>query len=102
MRTASSRISDMTGQQRAALADTSSAASRLAVAESVAVVEIVCGFTHALIRPEGYRAFVMNGENATSEVPGDSWMVTHFMTRTRWHPGRFHPSGVASCQMRPF
>jgi long-chain fatty acid adenylase/transferase FadD26 len=82
MRTTFSLISDTTGQ-RAALADASSAASLLAVAESVSVVEIMCGFTRALVRPEGYRALLMNGENATSEVPADSWDGEEALHRLR-------------------
>jgi hypothetical protein len=57
MRTVFSRNWDITGQQRAALADASSAASILAVAESVTVVEIGCSFTRAVVRPQGYWAF---------------------------------------------
>ena len=75
MRTVFSRNSDITGQQRAALADASSAASLLAVAESVTVVEIGCSFTRAVVRRRA-------------------------IGPSRWHAGS-DPSGVASCQMWP-
>lgn len=57
METVFSRNSGITGRRRGALTDASSAASLLPVAESVTVVEIGCGFTRAVVRPQGYWAF---------------------------------------------
>jgi hypothetical protein len=73
MRTAFSPISGMARQQRAALADEFSEASRTAVAEPVAVMRIGCRFPGDVFGPKGYWAFLVNGRDAVTEVHVDRW-----------------------------
>lgn len=69
MRTAFSRISGMTAQQRTSLADEFDRVSRIAVAEPVAVVGIGCRFPGDVDGPESFWDFLVAGRNAISTVP---------------------------------
>lgn len=73
MRTAFSRISGMTAQQRTSLADEFDRVSRIAVAEPVAVVGIGCRFPGDVDGPESFWDFLVAGRNAISTVPADRW-----------------------------
>ncbi|MDT5191108.1 MAG: phthiocerol/phenolphthiocerol synthesis type-I polyketide synthase, partial [Mycobacterium sp.] len=78
----------MTTDQRAALADQFDKASRIAVAEPVAVVGIGCRFPGDVVGPEGYWAFLTNGGDAISEVPADRWDADAFYDPDPLAPGR--------------
>ena len=88
MRTTFDRVSAMTADQRAALADQFDKASRIAVAEPVAVVGMGCRFPGDVVGPEGYWAFLTNGGDAISEVPADRWDADAFYDPDPLAPGR--------------
>jgi phthiocerol/phenolphthiocerol synthesis type-I polyketide synthase D len=88
MRTAFSQISGMTGQQRTALADEFDKASRIAVAEPVAVVGIGCRFPGDVAGPESFWRLLVNGEDAITEVPADRWDADAFYDPDPLAPGR--------------
>src|SRR3954463_8356512 len=88
MKTTFSRVSDMTNQQRAALAGQVEKASRISVAEPVAVVGIGCRFPGGVVGPDSYWAFLANGGNAISEVPADRWDAEAFYDADPMAPGR--------------
>jgi phthiocerol/phenolphthiocerol synthesis type-I polyketide synthase D len=88
MRTTFSRISDMTAAQRAALVDQFEKASRLAVAEPVAVVGIGCRFPGGGVGPDGYWTLLANGADAISEVPADRWDADAYYDPDPFAPGR--------------
>jgi phthiocerol/phenolphthiocerol synthesis type-I polyketide synthase D len=88
MKTTFSRVSDMTNQQRAALAGQFEKASRISVAEPVAVVGIGCRFPGGVVGPDSYWAFLANGGNAISEVPADRWDAEAFYDADPMAPGR--------------
>ena len=91
MRTAFSRISDMTGQQRAVLADAFSVASRIEAAEPVAVVGTPYRFPDGVVGPERYWDFLVIGGDANREVPADSWDADAFDDPDPLAPGRMPP-----------
>src|SRR5262245_31478932 len=87
-RTTYGRISAMTDEQRAALAEKFDKASRIALAEPVAVVGIGCRFPGGVRGPEGYWKFLANGGDAISEVPPDRWDADEFYDPDPLAPGR--------------
>ncbi|WP_244734979.1 phthiocerol type I polyketide synthase PpsB [Mycobacterium tuberculosis] len=88
MRTACSRISGMTAQQRTSLADEFDRVSRIAVAEPVAVVGIGCRFPGDVDGPESFWDFLVAGRNAISTVPADRWDAEAFYHPDPLTPGR--------------
>ncbi|WP_079019980.1 phthiocerol type I polyketide synthase PpsB [Mycobacterium tuberculosis] len=88
MRTAFSRISGMTAQQRTSLTDEFDRVSRIAVAEPVAVVGIGCRFPGDVDGPESFWDFLVAGRNAISTVPADRWDAEAFYHPDPLTPGR--------------
>ncbi|CKU06924.1 phenolpthiocerol synthesis type-I polyketide synthase PPSB [Mycobacterium tuberculosis] len=88
MRTAFSRISGMTAQQRTSLADEFDRVSRIAVAEPVAVVGIGWRFPGDVDGPESFWGFLVAGRNAISTVPADRWDAEAFYHPDPLTPGR--------------
>jgi len=88
MRTAFSRISGMTAQQRAALAAEFDKISRIAVAEPVAVVGIGCRFPGNVTGPESFWDLLIEGRNAISRIPSDRWDADEFYHPDPLTPGR--------------
>ncbi|CKM18325.1 phenolpthiocerol synthesis type-I polyketide synthase PPSB [Mycobacterium tuberculosis] len=88
MRTAFSRISGMTAQQRTSLADEFDRVSRIPVAEPVAVVGIGCRFPGDVDGPESFWDFLVAGRNAISTVPADRWDAEAFYHPDPLTPGR--------------
>jgi phthiocerol/phenolphthiocerol synthesis type-I polyketide synthase B len=88
MRTAFSRISGMTAQQRAALAEEFNKISRIAVAEPVAVVGIGCRFPGDVVGPDSFWDLLVDGRNAISRVPEDRWDADAFYDPDPLTPGR--------------
>ncbi|MFZ0227479.1 MAG: beta-ketoacyl synthase N-terminal-like domain-containing protein, partial [Mycobacterium sp.] len=88
MRTTFSRVSAMSADQRAALAEQFQKASRIATAEPVAVVGIGCRFPGGVVGPGDYWAFLANGGDAISEVPSDRWDAEAFYDPDPFAPGR--------------
>ncbi|BBY15897.1 type I polyketide synthase [Mycolicibacterium litorale] len=88
MRTTFDRISGMTGTQRAALDDQFDKASRIAMAEPMAVVGIGCRFPGGAIGPEGYWSALSSGVDAIGEVPADRWDADAFYDEDPLAPGR--------------
>ena len=69
MGTAFGEVTAMTGRQRAALADEFDRASRLAVAEPVAVVGVGCRFPGGVSGPESYWRLLVDGVDAITRIP---------------------------------
>ncbi|WP_133056476.1 type I polyketide synthase, partial [Mycobacterium decipiens] len=88
MHTAFSRISGMTAQQRAALADEFDKVSRISVAEPVAVVGIGCRFPGDVSGPEGFWDLLADGRDAISRIPADRWDADAFYHPDPLMPGR--------------
>ena len=88
MRTAFSRISGMTAQQRAALAEEFNKISRIAVAEPVAVVGIGCRFPGDVAGPDSFWDLLVEGRNAISRIPADRWDADAFYHPDPLTPGR--------------
>ncbi|WP_079097130.1 phthiocerol type I polyketide synthase PpsB [Mycobacterium tuberculosis] len=88
MRTAFSRISGMTAQQRTSLADEFDRVSRIAVAEPVAVVGIGWRLPGDVDGPESFWDFLVAGRNAISTVPADRWDAEAFYHPDPLTPGR--------------
>lgn len=88
MRTTFDRISGMTGTQRAALGEQFDKASRIALAEPMAVVGIGCRFPGGAEGPEGYWYALTRGIDAISEVPADRWDADAFFDEDPLAPGR--------------
>ncbi len=63
------RISAMSTQHRAALVEEFEKASRITMAEPVAVVGIGCRFPGNITGPEGFWQFLIEGRDAITEVP---------------------------------
>ncbi|HET6733560.1 MAG TPA: type I polyketide synthase, partial [Mycobacterium sp.] len=78
----------MTATQRAALVDQFEKASRLAVAEPVAVVGIGCRFPGGGVGPDGYWTLLANGADAIGEIPADRWDAEAFYDPDPFAPGR--------------
>ena len=78
----------MTGQQRAALADEFDKASRIAVAEPVAVVGMGCRFPGDVSGPESFWRLLLEGTDAISGVPADRWDADAFYDPDPLAPGR--------------
>ncbi|WP_163662802.1 type I polyketide synthase [Mycobacterium shinjukuense] len=88
MRTAFSRISGMTAQQRAALADEFDKVSRITAAQPVAVVGIGCRFPGDVVGPESFWDLLVEGRSAISTVPVDRWDAEAFYHPDPLTPGR--------------
>jgi phthiocerol/phenolphthiocerol synthesis type-I polyketide synthase B len=88
MRTAFSRISGMSSQQRAKLADEFNKISRVAVAEPVAVVGIGCRFPGDVTGPESFWDLLVEGRSAISRIPADRWDADAFYHPDPLTPGR--------------
>src|SRR5271157_5621227 len=88
MRTAFSRISGMSEQQRAKLAEEFTKISRIAVAEPVAVVGIGCRFPGDVAGPDSFWDLLVEGRNAISRVPADRWDADTFYDPDPLTPGR--------------
>ncbi|BBC17699.1 polyketide synthase [Mycobacterium leprae Kyoto-2] len=88
MRTAFSRISGMTTQQRAALIEEFTKLSRIAVAEPIAVVGIGCRFPGDVTGPDSFWDLLIDGRNAISRVPADRWDADAFYDPDPLTPGR--------------
>ena len=69
MRSAFGRVAGMSDEQRAALAGEFDKASRIAVAEPVAVVGIGCRFPGDVAGPESFWRLLVDGGDAISRVP---------------------------------
>ncbi|WP_204807914.1 type I polyketide synthase [Mycobacterium riyadhense] len=87
MRTVFSRISDMTAQQRAALTDEFTKASRTTLAEPVAVVGIGCRFPGNVTGPESFWELLVQGRNAISGIPPERWDADEFYSPDPLTPG---------------
>ena len=88
MRTAFSRISGMTAQQRAKLSEEFNKISRIAVAEPVAVVGIGCRFPGDVTGPDSFWDLLVEGRNAISRIPADRWDADAFYDPDPLTPGR--------------
>ncbi|WP_153044937.1 type I polyketide synthase [Mycobacterium kansasii] len=88
IRTAFSRISGMSAQQRATLAEEFTKISRIAVAEPVAVVGIGCRFPGDATDPDSFWDLLIEGRNAISRVPADRWDADAFYDPDPLAPGR--------------
>ncbi|KZS61151.1 polyketide synthase [Mycobacterium ostraviense] len=88
MRTAFSRISGMSAQQRATLAEEFTKISRIAVAEPVAVVGIGCRFPGEATDPDSFWDLLVDARNAISRVPADRWDADAFYDPDPLTPGR--------------
>src|ERR1700744_1661348 len=88
MRTAFSRVSGMSAQQRATLAEEFTKISRVAVAEPVAVVGIGCRFPGNVTGPESFWDLLIEGRNAISGIPADRWDADAFYDPDPLTPGR--------------
>ncbi|ORX08659.1 polyketide synthase [Mycobacterium szulgai] len=87
MRTVFSRISGMTAQQRAALTEEFSKASRTTLAEPVAVVGIGCRFPGDVTGPESFWELLVEGRNAISGIPADRWDADEYYSPDPLTPG---------------
>ncbi|MDP7729209.1 MULTISPECIES: type I polyketide synthase [Mycobacterium] len=87
MRTAFSRISGMSAQQRAALSNEFEKISRIAVAEPIAVVGIGCRFPGDVVGPDSFWELLVEGRNAISPVPTDRWDADAFYDPDPLTPG---------------
>src|SRR3954453_5278592 len=88
MRTSFSRVSGLTAQQRATLAEEFNKISRIAVAEPVAVVGIGCRFPGDIVGPDSFWDLLVEGRNAISRVPEDRWDADAFYDPDPLTPGR--------------
>ncbi|MGO9510272.1 MAG: type I polyketide synthase, partial [Mycobacterium sp.] len=88
MRSAFSRISGMSAQQRATLAEEFTKISRVGVAEPVAVVGIGCRFPGDVTGPESFWDLLVEGRNAISRIPADRWDADAFYDPDPLTPGR--------------
>ncbi|HUH71889.1 MAG TPA: polyketide synthase, partial [Mycobacterium sp.] len=87
MRTVFSRISGMSAQQRAALSEEFSRASRTTMAEPVAVVGIGCRFPGDVTGPDSFWELLVQGRNAISGTPADRWDAEAFYSPDPLTPG---------------
>ena len=83
MKTAYSRISDMSNQQRNALADEFDKASRVAMAEPVAVVGIGCRFPGDVPGPESFWQLLVEGSMRSVRCRRIAGTRTRFTTPIR-------------------
>ncbi len=88
IRTAFSRISGMSAEQRATLAEEFTKISRIAVAEPVAVVGIGCRFPGGATDPDSFWDLLVDARNAISRVPADRWDADAFYDPDPLTPGR--------------
>ncbi|MCV7005415.1 type I polyketide synthase [Mycobacterium gordonae] len=87
MRTAFSRISGMSAQQRATLSGEFEKISRIVVAEPIAVVGIGCRFPGEVVGPDSFWDLLVQGRNAISPVPADRWDAEEFYDPDPLTPG---------------
>ena len=88
MRTTFDRVSGLSADQRAALADQFEKAARIAGAEPVAVVGIGCRLPGGAVGSDGYWRFLAEGRDAITEVPPDRWDADAFYDADPLVPGR--------------
>jgi phthiocerol/phenolphthiocerol synthesis type-I polyketide synthase B len=88
VKTAFSRIADMTGEQRTVLADKFGNAARISVAEPVAVVGIGCRFPGGVDGPASMWRLLIDGVDAVTQVPADRWDADAFFDPDPLAPGR--------------
>ncbi|QUR66897.1 SDR family NAD(P)-dependent oxidoreductase [Mycobacterium spongiae] len=88
MRTAFSRVAGMNADQRAAVDDAFSQASRTAAAEPVAVVGMGCRFPGDVTGPDSFWKLLVDGRNAVSRVPADRWDADALYDPDPLTPGR--------------
>ncbi|KAA1251688.1 SDR family NAD(P)-dependent oxidoreductase [Mycobacterium simiae] len=89
IRTAFSRISGMSAQQRATLAEEFNKISRITVAEPIAVVGIGCRLPGAVTGPDSFWDLLVDGRDAISRIPADRWDADAF----------YHPDPLAAGRM---
>jgi len=77
----------MSAQQRAALSEEFSRASRTTMAEPVAVVGIGCRFPGDVTGPESFWELLVEGRNAISGIPADRWDAEAFYSPDPLTPG---------------
>jgi phthiocerol/phenolphthiocerol synthesis type-I polyketide synthase B len=87
MSSAFGRISAMSSNQRTSLAEEFEKASRITMAEPVAVVGIGCRMPGGITGPEGYWQFLVEGRDAITEVPADRWDADAFYDPDPLAPG---------------
>ncbi|AGC61841.1 phenolpthiocerol synthesis type-I polyketide synthase PpsB [Mycobacterium liflandii 128FXT] len=86
-----SRISSMTAQQRAALSEEFSRASRTTTAEPVAVVGIGCRFPGNVTGPDSFWDLLVEGGNAISGIPAERWDADDY-----YHPDPLTPGHMTT------
>ncbi|ULL10178.1 polyketide synthase [Mycobacterium liflandii] len=91
MRSVYSRISSMTAQQRAALSEEFSRASRTTTAEPVAVVGIGCRFPGNVTGPDSFWDLLVEGGNAISGIPAERWDADDY-----YHPDPLTPGHMTT------
>ncbi len=87
MQSVFSRISSMTAQQRTALSEEFSRASRTTMAEPVAVVGIGCRFPGDVTGPDSFWQLMVEGRNAISGIPADRWDAEEYYNPDPLTPG---------------
>ncbi|MCV7091014.1 type I polyketide synthase, partial [Mycobacterium interjectum] len=87
MRTLYSRISAMTAQQRTALSEEFSRASRTTTTEPIAVVGIGCRFPGDVTGPDSFWELLVHGRNAITKIPADRWDADAFYSPDPMTPG---------------
>lgn len=88
MKTTFDRISGMTGTQRATLGEQFDKASRIALAEPMAVIGMGCRLPGGAVGPDSYWSVLTNGVDTISEVPADRWDADAFYDPDPLAPGR--------------
>lgn len=82
------RISAMTAEQRTALGEKFTTASRLAGAEPIAVVGLGCRFPGGVHGPDSYWQLLVEGRDGITTVPADRWDAEAYYDADPSTPGR--------------